>query len=122
MRRLGLAIALSLLAAAPASATTGWGCHQINSGASDPLNIRDAPSSSGSVVGRYHAGNQPIIALDAPELGQATLADVHFAETRHCEPMSGPLGARWCPVNMFDGSGYQSGWVKRRWVDHAECP
>lgn len=118
---LGLAIP-----AGSASATSGFGCYRVNVGPEDPLRIRARPSASAPAVAGYHSGNQPIIALSAGvprgEGVQPTLFDVHMAEFEVCVPRTLPLGARWCPVTVYDGDTTRSGWLKRRFVDHSECP
>jgi hypothetical protein len=114
------------LLAGEASATSGFGCYRVNVGPNDPLNIRARPSARSPVVASYHWGNQPIIALSGGlargEAVQPSLFDVHMAEFQVCQPADLPLGARWCPVTIFDGAGSRSGWLKRRFVDHSECP
>ena len=116
-----VAVMLSLLFAGPASATSGWGCYRPNVDQSDPLNVRAAPSASAAVVASLHADSPFIVALDAPGLAQAELHQVHWAELDVCTPSRLPLGARWCPVTLY-GPSTASGWVKRRWLDHSECP
>jgi len=112
--------------AGSASATSGWGCYRINVGPGDPLNIRARATASSPIVASHHWGDQPIIALAGGlprgEAYQPTLFDVHRAEFEVCVPADLPVGARWCPVTLFDGGGSRSGWIKRRFVDHSECP
>jgi len=125
VRCVAAAAAVLALTAAPASATSGFGCYRVNVGPSDPLAIRARPDDGAPAVGRAHWDDQPIIALDGVPRGEAvqpSLFDVHRTELRRCTPSSLPLGARWCPVSFFDGHGRVSGWLKRRFVDHGECP
>lgn len=120
------AVALLLTLTTGAQATSGFGCYRVNVGPADPLNVRSGPSASDAVVATISSADQPIIALsEGLERGeniQPSLFDVHQAEFMACRPSSLPLGARWCPVSLFDGSGPKHGWVKRRFVDHSECP
>jgi hypothetical protein len=123
-----LLAALAVLAALPgeASATSGFGCYRVNVGPNDPLRIRQGPSARSAAIAAYHWDNQPIIALDGGlprgEGVQPTLFDAWRAEREVCVPSNLPVGARWCPVTVFDGGGSRSGWLKRRFVDFSECP
>lgn len=109
-----------------AAATSGFGCYRVNVGPDDPLAVRSQPSATSERIARVHRDNQPIIALarglPRGESVQPTLFDVYRAEREVCQPQGRPVGARWCPVSLFDGSGMRSGWLKRRFVDTAECP
>lgn len=119
------ALALAMLSANPAAATSGWGCYVVNVGPSNPLHVRAEPSATATVVMAIHTGNQPIVALNGVPRGeeiQPSLFDVHSTESDVCVPANLPRGARWCPVSLFDGSGPKEGWLKRRFVDHSECP
>ena len=127
MTRNAIALAiLAALAASPAAATSGFGCYRVNVSAADALNIRAEPSGSAPIVATAHAADQPmIIALAGGPRGegvQPSLFEIHQAEYAVCTPRNLPLGARWCPVSLFDGSGAKQGWLKRRFVDHSECP
>lgn len=111
--------------AAPAHATSGFGCYRANVGANDPLAIRSEPTARSDALMRVHAGSSPIIALDGLPRGEGvepSLFDVHRTEMTVCVPNTLPLGARWCPVTLFDGDQVRSGWAKRRFLDHSECP
>lgn len=113
------------IATGPAAATSGFGCYRVNVGPSDALNVRAEPSGSASVRASVHWGDQPIIALDGVPRGEGvepSLFQIHQTELSECVPSTLPLGARWCPVTLFDGGGTTSGWLKRRFVDHSECP
>jgi len=120
------AAAAAGLFASQAAATTGFGCYRVNVGPNDPLQVRAAPRASAAPVASYHWGNQPIIALDAGlprgEDVQPTLLDQYGAEFDVCVPNKRPIGARWCPVTIYDGGTSRSGWIKRRFVDFSECP
>lgn len=108
-----------------ARATSGFGCYRVNVGSDDPLVIRAEPDASAPAVARVSSDDQPIIALAGLPRGedfQPSLFDVHQAEMSACQPSSLPLGARWCPVMLVDADGTKSGWLKRRFVDHNECP
>ncbi|RAH99403.1 hypothetical protein DLJ53_23030 [Acuticoccus sediminis] len=123
--RITAAIVLALggaVIASPAAATSGWGCYRPNVGPSDPLNVRASPTSSSAVVTAVDWNGEYIIALDAPNLANADLFQVHQAEFSVCTPSNLPLGARWCPVKLFGGDTTLAGWLKRRFVDHNECP
>lgn len=122
MRVIAAALILSWMAVAPAAATSGWGCYRPNVGPSDPLNVRAQPSASSAIVADLDSSTPYIIAYDAPGLAQAELFEVHRAEQRDCTPANLPLGARWCPVQLYGGEQTLAGWVKRRFVDHSECP
>ena len=118
--------AAAILAASPAAATSGFGCYRANVGPSDALNVRAAPTARSAVVGTIDWTSGAIVALVAPGLRgegrQPSLFDVHQAELSSCVPSGLPLGARWCPVALFDGDASTNGWIKRRFVDHSECP
>lgn len=119
-----LAVAL-VLAPGSAAATSGWGCYRVNVGPNNPLNVRAAATASSAVVRSVSWADQPIIALRGLARGESVqpdLFDVHQAEMSTCQPSGLPLGARWCPVSIFAGGGSADGWVKRRFVDHSECP
>lgn len=126
MRVMLALVAVALCASAPASATSGFGCYRVNVGPDDPLAVRVEPSASAEVVVRLDWDDQPIIALDGLPRGgedtQPTLFDVHRAEFANCVPAALPLGARWCPVSLFGAGPADNGWIKRRFVDHNECP
>lgn len=113
--------ALALVGAGPAAATTGWGCYRVNTGPSDPLNVRGAPEPGSPVVTQIDSSRQPIISLNAGQGPGADLAEVHRAELARCLPERLPLGARYCPVTLY-GESTHSGWAKRRFLDHSECP
>lgn len=118
-------ILAALVACGPAYATSGFGCYRVNVGPDDPLVVRMEPSANSAAVVRLDWSDQPIIALDGLARGegvQPTLFDVHQAEFESCVPDSLPLGARWCPVSLFGAGPAESGWIKRRFVDHSECP
>lgn len=120
-----LSAVLLLAGLSAAEATSGFGCYRVNVGPSNPLNIREAPSSRSAVVASFSWADQPIIALDGVRRGEGiepTLFDVHTTELAECLPATLPLGARWCPVTVFDEYGATPGWLKRRFVDHVECP
>lgn len=126
MRVFGFSVVLlSLVWAGPASATSGWGCYRVNVGPADPLAVRALPSANSAALTQLSWQDQPIIALDGLTRGedsQASLFDVHRAEFSECTPDRLPLGARWCPVSIFSGDDVVRGWIKRRFVDHSECP
>ena len=125
-------IPLILMAAtANAGATSGWGCYVPNVVAPETVNVRAGPSAQSAVVVALPALDEPgaefaIVALRADGLrGEAvepSLFDVHQAEGTVCEPAALPRGARWCPVAVYDEDGAAQGWLKRRFVDHSECP
>lgn len=123
-----LAAALASVPAVPAAATTGFGCYRANVPPSDALAVRAAPGADAAVLARLDWESGAIVALRAPALRrgedapQPSLLDVHVAEAEVCVPPDRPRGARWCPVAVFDGDGTTEGWIKRRFVDHAECP
>lgn len=124
MRVVGLAVAVWVgVAAGGAQATSGFGCYRVNVGPGDPLAVRMEPSAKSPLVVEVDWANQPIIALDGAPRGQdPSLFDVHRTEMETCVPQSVPLGARWCPVSLFAGGQSDHGWIKRRFVDHSECP
>lgn len=125
MRRAVFVGFATLLFAAPAAATSGFGCYRVNVGPDDPLSVRSEPSADSPVIVRLDWSDQPIIALDGLPRGenvQPSLFDVHTAEMENCVPASLPLGARWCPVSLFGAGPADHGWIKRRFVDHSECP
>jgi len=126
LRTLFAAAFLLPLLTEAAFATSGWGCYRVNVGPRDALNIRTGPSARSTAFATYHWSDQPIIALSGGltrgEGVQPDLFDVHRAEFEVCVPGNLPIGARWCPVTIFDGGGSRSGWLKRRFVDHSECP
>ena len=123
-------VGAALFDAAPAGATSGFGCYRVNLGADDPLHVRAAPRADADSLGAFHSGDQPIIAFrggyDAvgglPPETPPELWQVHRAEEAACLPVGSPLGARWCRVALFDGKGMREGWAKRRFLDHSECP
>ncbi|UOM33466.1 hypothetical protein [Acuticoccus sp. I52.16.1] len=115
-------IAVALIGVSPAAATSGWGCYRANAGPGDPLNVRAEPSSAAPVVATIDWDSPYIIAIDAQGLAQADLFEVHREELATCTPGDVPLGARWCPVRLYGGDQTIAGWLKRRWVDHSECP
>ena len=121
-----LAAALvALVGVDDAAATSGFGCYRVNVGNDDPLVVRTEPSASAAAIAEVTSEDQPIIALAGLPRGedfQPSLFDVHQAEMSACQPSSLPLGARWCPVMLVDADGTKSGWLKRRFVDHNECP
>lgn len=125
MRARALCLALLLLvgpiAAAPAAATSGWGCYRVNVGPSDPLNIRSEPNAGSAVVAQVDSAHGSIISLNGGQGPGASLFDVHRAEFARCLPQGLPLGARYCPVTLY-GETTVSGWAKRRFLDHNECP
>lgn len=129
-RRAPLALILAaaglLAGTTGASATSGFGCYRVNVGPEDPLVIRDAPRADAAAVATYSWDDGPIIALNAPGLRgegrQPSLFEVWQAEFDVCTPPSLPVGARWCPVTVFDGDAAHPGWLKRRFVDASECP
>ena len=123
MRTLLAALALCLAATGPVLATTGFGCYRVNVGPDDPLVVRMEPDANAPAVITMDWSDQPIIALDGVPRGrELSLFDVHLAEFENCVPASLPLGARWCPVSVYAGNSDDSGWIKRRFVDHSECP
>ncbi len=124
MRTFGLMLALwAGIAAGGAQATSGFGCYRVNVGPDDPLAVRMEPSAKAPLVVEVGWADQPIIALDGvPREREPTLLDVHRTEMARCVPQSVPLGARWCPVSLFAGGHSDHGWIKRRFVDHSECP
>ncbi len=122
---IAVGVMMALASATAAKATSGFGCYRVNVGPDDPLRIRFEPDASSSVVASVSWQDQPIIALDGldrSEESQPTLFDVHMAESRECSPQSLPLGARWCPVALYGAGETRHGWLKRRFVDHSECP
>ncbi|MCF3932268.1 hypothetical protein L1787_02410 [Acuticoccus sp. M5D2P5] len=120
-----IVLTATLLGATPAAATSGFGCYRVNVGPSDPLQFRAGPTSESEVVATYDWNDGPIIALSEGlargEGVENSLFDVYRAEMRVCVPANLPVGARWCPVTIFDG-GSTEAWVKRRFVDYSECP
>ena len=123
MRAVIVALGLCLAGVQAAEATSGFGCYRVNVGPDDPLAIRMEPDASSPVVIRVDWSDQPIIALDGVPRGrEPSLFDVHRAELDNCVPATLPLGARWCPVSLFAGGQEDHGWIKRRYVDHSECP
>lgn len=119
------AFVLALAVSPSARATSGFGCYRVNVGPGDPLKIRLQPRADAPVVAEVSWQDQPIIAFDAlprDENSQPTMFDVHRAELAHCTPDTLPLGARWCPVALYGGAQTEHGWVKRRFLDHSECP
>ncbi len=121
------ALAAVLLLPAAAGATSGFGCYRANVPPSDALAVRAGPSASAAVVARLDWAGGPIVALRAPGLRggeghQPGLFEVHRAEGEVCVPGDRPRGARWCPVAIFSGGDTVEGWIKRRFVDHSECP
>ncbi|MEO1104891.1 MAG: hypothetical protein AAFW98_14380, partial [Pseudomonadota bacterium] len=124
MRWVLLAAVLALMPQM-AHATSGFGCYRVNVGPSDPLAIRAKPSASAQQLGAADWANAGIIALRGLPRGedvQPSLFEVHNSEFSLCTPTELPLGARWCPVSVFDGDQQIDGWIKRRFVDHSECP
>lgn len=125
-------LAAALAGAAPAAATSGWGCYQPNVVHPETLNVRAGPSAGSAVVAEIDALDAPagvgaIIALRGAEDlrgedRQPSLFEIHQAEHEICEPAALPLGARWCPVAIFAGQEPVEGWIKRRFADHSECP
>ena len=126
MRNALIYIALLLLAAAfatPAAATSGWGCYLVNVPPSNALNMRSGPSASAAVVDAMSWSGHGIIALDPGVGPNSDLFEVHQKEMEVCVPATIRLGARWCPVTIYEGAGAPlSGWVKRRYLDYSECP
>ncbi|WMS42729.1 hypothetical protein RDV64_22180 [Acuticoccus sp. MNP-M23] len=118
-------ILAALAVSSGASATSGFGCYTVNVGPNDPLKVRLEPRADSPVVATLSWRDQPIVAFDALPRGentQSSLFDVHMAEFAHCGPDNLPLGARWCPVALYGDGEAQHGWVKRRFLDHSECP
>ncbi|MBJ3775384.1 hypothetical protein [Acuticoccus mangrovi] len=129
--RLSIALAASLLAlgftVAPAAATSGFGCYAINLPQKRALDVRAKPRGKAEIVGSYKADNQPVIAFSGKSLSRGEgsspeLVDVWKAEFQDCMPKKRPVGARFCPVTVYDGDKKVSGWITRRLVDYAECP
>jgi hypothetical protein len=128
----GAALLLAAFAGAPAAATSGWGCYQPNVVHPETLNVRAGPSAGSAAVAELEARDAPgaagaIIALRGAEGlrgedRQPSLFEIHQAEHEICEPAALPLGARWCPVAIYAGQDPVEGWIKRRFVDHSECP
>ena len=112
----------SLFTALPANATSGWGCYRANVGPSDPLKVREGPSANTPALTSIHWNSSPIVALAAKGPPPDTLFEAHQREFATCTPSNLPLGARWCPVSLFDGDSVITGYVKRRFLDHSECP
>ncbi len=114
------------LSAGPGAATSGFGCYRVNAGPSDPLVLRAEPRANSAAIDTLSWNDRPILSLTAPSLRgegvQPDLFDVWQAEFEVCVPATLPVGARWCPIMLFDDGGMQSGWIKRRFVDHSECP
>lgn len=100
------ALAVLLMFAAPAHATTGPGCLVVvNVAVGDVLNVRVKPSAQSSIVDVLPPGRHGIIHLDGD-----------------CRPKSLPWPSRWCPVTVYDGGDVVKGWVKARVVRNSECP
>jgi hypothetical protein len=122
----GAAVGLALLLAGPAAATSGFGCYRVNVGPDEPLAIRAGPDRDAATIATYSRDDAPIIALAVPGLRgegvQPSLFDIWSAEFDVCVPDDLPVGARRCPVTVFDGGGMMTGWLERRFVDFAECP
>lgn len=125
-------LAATLAGATPAAATSGWGCYQPNVVHPETLNVRAGPSAGTAAATEIEARDAPgaagaIIALRGAEDlrgedRQPSLFEIHQAEHAICEPASLPLGARWCPVAIYASGAPVEGWIKRRFVDHSECP
>lgn len=126
LARLLAAAAAFVMLAGPAAATSGFGCYRVNTGPSDPLVVRSDPTANATAVDSSSWTYEGVMSLTAPTLRgegvQPDLFDVWQAEFEVCLPRTLPVGARWCPVMLFDDGGMTSGWIKRRFVDHSECP
>ncbi|WP_157961716.1 hypothetical protein [Acuticoccus kandeliae] len=125
-RRLAAATLALAAMTVPAAATSGFGCYRVNVGPGDPLTFRAAPDADSAIVATYSWNDGPIIALSKGlkrgEGVENSLFDVHVAEQSVCVPNNLPVGARWCPVSIFDGDGPKAAWAKRRFLDYSECP
>jgi hypothetical protein len=101
------AVALMLAAgAAPASATSGYGCFVIaNIPNTEPLNLRAGPSAQSKILGRFFVGQHGIIAENGP-----------------CRPSDRPPSKQWCPVKIYDGDMTMSGWFKATFLQNSACP
>ncbi|MEW9805035.1 hypothetical protein ABUE31_03435 [Mesorhizobium sp. ZMM04-5] len=100
------AIGLSVMASAPAMATSGPGCLVVvNVASNDALNMRRHASASSRIVDVLVPGHHGIIHLDGV-----------------CKPLSVAWGSRWCPVTHYNGDSVTSGWVKARYVRDSDCP
>ena len=107
-------LALSLvLSAAPAYATTGFGCWQpVGVAADDVLNVRRSRSARSAIVTAIPPRGGPIIAGGRSRAG---------AEA-NCGPKGRARPSRWCRVTVYRGDSVTSGYVKRRFLRHSECP
>jgi hypothetical protein len=133
IRALAFGIFIGLVAAGPASATSGWGCFRVvNVDPSDVLNMRFEPSSSAPIVGTIAPQQHGIIALNRPmpetppDDEMANVLDSEgeaiAVEEEQCVPGDRPLESRWCPVTHYTGAGTSIGWVSRRFLARSECP
>ena len=112
IRTLTLA-ALLVASVSPVQATSGWGCWQpVGVAGDDVLNVRRARSARSAIVGAIQPFGGPIIA------GGRSRAD---AEAK-CGPQNRARPSRWCRVSVYGSGGDFSGYVKRRFLRHSECP
>ena len=104
---------LLVVSASPAHATTEWGCWQpVGVAGNDVLNVRRARSARSAIVGAIPPFGGPIIAGGRGRAG---------AEA-NCGPASRPRASRWCKVSVYGSGGDFTGYVKRRFLRHSECP
>lgn len=105
-RLLVVAFLLAATGAAPAAATSGWGCFRvINVRVGDVLNLRAKPSGSSPVVDKLTPGKHGILAEAGP-----------------CRPASTKPSKQWCPLKHFNGNRTTEGWAKLIYLAPSECP
>lgn len=89
----------SLLASAPAHATTGPGCYRVvNVPYWDVLNVRKWPSHRSAIVMALSNKTHMIVS------GRGT-----------CRK-------GWCPVNVTNEFGTKRGWIKGKFLAPSDCP
>lgn len=105
-QKLAAAIAVLMVSASPALATSGPGCLiVVNVANNDALNMRARPTASSPIVDILPPGRHGIIHLD-----------------RACTPAAAPWPQRWCKVSHYSGDRVTKGWVKARYVRDSDCP
>lgn len=91
-------VGCSVLLPNSAQATTSGTCFWITGLApGDSLNLRQRPSASAPIIGRFDSQSAPVIAK------------------------VGACG-RWCNVSVHTGDGSFKGWMYSKYLERHECP
>ena len=89
-----------------AKATTGDGCFTVTNVPSwDVLNVRARPSVRSAIVDELHPIDHGIISTRG-----------------RCKPKHRYWKNRWCPIRHTTADRTTQGWVKRKYLQPAQCP